>query len=316
MAIIGAVILPILSIFIIYQYFRHRSWFFWAAVVGVLMETIGFICRAVSSCDEHKNIPFLIAFLFILLAPSFLAAACYTAFSRVVWFSCPAHALSFKTLWCYPRYITPTFVIFDLISFLIQLVGGGLISYSYNHDTSSSRTIEGTEAKLYSGRIILVLGLILQMLCFLSFAIIALRYFVISRAWRAYDLGDFHLWRKMSWMINAAATLITLRAIYRTLEIPHDRNSGLKYLQSHEWCFWVFDALPITLVLVAFAAWHPGRYLPRSYTAWRLDKGKAVAEKDSIGVGGVEMRDGSEGGVKEYRPQDFRGKNGELGMRV
>jgi hypothetical protein len=296
----------------VYQYIRYRSWFFWAAVIGVVMEAVGFICRLISAHNEAKDLPFLIAFLMILLAPSFLAAACYTAFSRVVWFSCPTHALSFKTLWCFPRWITPTFVIFDLFSFLIQLVGGGLISRSYDRDSSRDRSIEASEKKMLPGRVILILGLIMQMSCFASFAVIAVRYFVISRAFRESDLGDWAMWRRLSWMINIAAGLITLRAIYRTIEIPHDEETGPRYLQSHEWCFWTFDAAPVLAVLVVFAFCHPGAYLPRCYTGWVLDKGRAIQQKDEIyrpqSFVGAENGNGNGNELRLFKPEDFGGR--------
>ena len=263
---------------------------------------LGHICRLVSSLDEFEDLPFLISWLMILLAPSFLAAACYTAFSRVVWFSCPTYALNFKTLWCFPRYITPTFVIFDLFSFLIQLVGASQISRQYDKDSSPSRSIEESERKALPGRVILILGLVLQMLCFLSFSIISVRYFVISRHWRAFDLGDMKLWRKLSYTINLSSVLIAIRAIYRTMEIPHDKDYGLIYLQSNEWCFWTFDALPILAVLVVFAVWHPGRYLPRSYTGLKLDKARAMKEKDEISsMGGGQQ----EAELRDFKPEDF-----------
>ncbi|KAF1994439.1 hypothetical protein P154DRAFT_31458 [Amniculicola lignicola CBS 123094] len=309
LAIVGAVIFPLISAFLIYQYVRYRSWFFWAAIIGVIMEMAGFICRIISATDEHKDLPFLISFLMILLAPSFLAAACYTAFSRVVWFSCPSHALSFKTLWCFPRWITPTFVIFDLFSFMVQFIGASLISHSYDVDSTQGRNIGESEKKMTPGRVILVLGLVLQMSCFLSFAVIAIRYFVISRAFRADDLGDWKMWRKLSWMINIAAALITLRAIYRIVEIPHDRESGLQYLSRHEWCFWTFDALPILATLLVFALFHPGRYLPRSYTGLALNKGAALQMKDEIRAPSVS----GEVELREYTPRDF---GGGVGMRV
>jgi hypothetical protein len=253
LATVGAILFILISLFSVYQYIRNRSWFFWAAVIGVLCLSLGHICRVVSAFDEQKDIPFLVSWIMILLAPSFLAAACYTAFSRVVWFSCPTYALNFKTLWCFPRWITPTFVIFDLFSFFIQLVGASQISRQYDHDKSPERTIESSERKALPGRVILVLGLVLQMMCFVSFSIISCRYFYISRNWRAHDLGDMKLWRKLSYTINLSSIIIALRAIYRTMEIPHDQDYGLKYLQSHEWCFWVFDAIPIMLVLIVFA---------------------------------------------------------------
>ncbi|KAI8942696.1 hypothetical protein NX059_000744 [Plenodomus lindquistii] len=266
------------------------------------MLSLGFICRLVSALDEKQDIPFLVAWLMILLAPSFLAAACYTAFSRVVWFSCPTYALNFKSLWCAPRWITPTFVLFDLLSFVIQLVGASQISRQYDKDKDPSRSIELSERKALPGRIILILGLAAQMMCFLSFSVISMRYFYISRNWRAFDLGDMKIWRKLSYTINVSSVIIALRAIYRTMEIPHDKDYGLKYLQSHEWCFWVFDAVPIMAVLVVFALWHPGRYLPRTYTGLALDKGRAMKEKDEISSMGAPQQIQ----LRDFKPEDFQ----------
>jgi hypothetical protein len=305
LSIAGAVLVLLLSAYSLYQYIRHKAYFFWAAIIAILMLDLGFICRLVSAYDEHKESPFLASWLMILLAPSFLAAACYTAFSRVVWFSCPTHALNFRTLWCFPRWITATFVCFDLFSFLIQLLGASQISRQYDKDVQGDRTIASSERKALPGRVILILGLVLQLLCFASFSIISMRYFYISRRWAAYDLGDLHLWRKLGYTINLSSILIALRALYRTLEIPHDRHYGLLYLGSHEWCFWVFDAAPIFAVLVVFAVWHPGRYLPRSYTGCKLDKGRAVKEKDEISsMTGASSGQDTE--LRDFRPEDFQ----------
>jgi hypothetical protein len=270
------------------------------------MLSLGFICRLISAYDEAKESPFLVSWLMILLAPSFLAAGCYTAFSRVVWFSCPTESLNFGTLWCWPRWITASFVAFDLFSFLVQLVGASQISRQYEVDRDGERTISQSEREALPGRVILILGLVMQMLCFLTFSIISMRYFYISRRrWSAHDLGDMKLWRNLSYTINLSSVLIALRAVYRTMEIPHDSTYGLRYLQSHEWCFWVFDAAPILAVVVVFAVWHPGRYLPRSYTGLRLNKGRAVEEKEEIAsmggaVGGEEME------LRDFKPEDFR----------
>lgn len=270
------------------------------------MLTLGHICRLVSALDQRKDVPFLVAWLMILLAPSFLAAACYTAFSRVIWFSCPTHALSFKHLWCYPRWITPTFVVFDLFSFLIQLVGASQISRHFDRDHASpDRSISLSEQRALPGRIILVLGLVLQMLCFLIFTIISCRYFYISRHWRAFDLGDMHLWRRLSYTINLSSILIALRAVYRTMEIPHDKSYGLLYLQTHEWCFWTFDTLPIICVLLVFAIWHPGHYLPRSYTMLALDKSRAMKEKDEISSMYAPSGEMVEADIRDFKPEDF-----------
>lgn len=261
-AALGAATTILLSLILTYQYIRHRSYFFWTAQIGILMSTTGFISRLISATNEHAELPFLLAFTTILLAPSFLAAACYTAFSRVVWFSCPPHALRPRTLWVHPAYITPTFVAADLASFVVQLAAAAALARHYAHDTDPARSLAATEHKVRAARAVLVAGLVLQLGCYAAFAVVALRYFVLAPRWRADDLGDWAMWRRLSYLINAAAALVTLRAVYRTLEIPLDARSGLLYLQRHEWCFWCFDALPVMLVLLVMVVWHPGRYLP------------------------------------------------------
>ncbi|EOA86847.1 uncharacterized protein SETTUDRAFT_19367 [Exserohilum turcica Et28A] len=306
LAIVGVVVVTLLSAYSFSQYLRNRSWFLWAAMIAILMLDLGFVCRLVSAYNEGQDGPFLVSWLMILLAPSFLAAACYMSLSRVIWFSCPAEALNFKTLWCWPEWITPTFVAFDLFSFVIQLIGAAQISRHYDHSPAGDRTISISERKALPGRIILVLGLVLQMTCFISFSVVSIRYFYVSRHWSAQDLGDMHLWRKLSYTINLSSVLIALRAIYRTMEIPHDREYGLQYLQRHEWCFWVFDAVPILCVLLIFILWHPGAYLPRSYTGLRLNKLQALKEKDEISSIASESRAGGyEAELNEFRPEDF-----------
>jgi hypothetical protein len=34
------------------------------------------------------------------------------------------------------------------------------------------------------------------------------------------------------------------------------------YTETHEWTQYVFDALPVFVVVALFAWWHPGKYLP------------------------------------------------------
>ncbi|KAF2188337.1 RTA1-domain-containing protein [Zopfia rhizophila CBS 207.26] len=280
-AITAAVLFTLVSLILIYQYFRYRSWFFWTMIIGVLMEAVGYIARIPSAQNTHKDTPFLISFLLILLGPSFLAAACYTTFSRILWFSCPESSLNLRTLWIPPHFVTPIFVTLDLISFLIQTIGAGQISRSYDRNPDQG-TINETEQRVVTGRIILVFGLILQASCFALFEIVAGRYFWMNRKWREEDLGDGKIWRRLNYAINGAGTLITLRAIYRVVEIPHDKNGGPVYLQRHEWCFWAFDALPIFATLILFALYHPGRYLPRTYTRLALNKATVIQQKAEI----------------------------------
>lgn len=46
-----------------------------------------------------------------------------------------------------------------------------------------------------------------------------------------------------------------------------------------EWPVYVFQHLPILLILVLMAVYHPGAYLPRRLTGWRLNTKKLLREE-------------------------------------
>ncbi|KAF1997540.1 hypothetical protein P154DRAFT_496760 [Amniculicola lignicola CBS 123094] len=282
-AVIGVVLFTGVSLVLFYQFVKHRTWFLWALVIGMGMECFGFLLRAFSAKDVLKVLPFLGSYLFILLAPSFLAASCYGAFGRVLWFATPSSARNFRTLWVPPRWITPVFVTFDLFSFLIQLFGGAKAASgiaSAGEDASK----EELAKKIESGKNILLVGLSLQLACFGLFAIIGGRFLWVSRKWVVQGPegkvtgATGRQWRSMNWAINGAATLITLRAFYRIFAEQNDTN----FFARHEWAFWLLDALPIFATLVLFAAYHPGRILPQQYIRLRLDRKAIINSKGGI----------------------------------
>jgi hypothetical protein len=62
-------------------------------------------------------------------------------------------------------------------------------------------------------------------------------------------------------------TLPQIRSVYRLVEFTEGKNG---YINLHEWCLYVFDALPIFPCAALFVYWHPGKYLP--YLGFRLPK--------------------------------------------
>lgn len=191
------------------------------------------------------------------LAPSFLAAGCYMVFGRLVWWVTPRDQLNARTLWCPPRWITPVFVLFDLFSFLIQLVGIAQVGSAFKENVDPQKQQEDLQDGLH----VLKSGLVLQLVGFSIFALLGIRFFLISRKWMAPD-GSAS-WRKLNLAVNGATTLITvrlvkvytpvsrtdkqqLRAIYRVFEFTGTAKGATKnYLNTHEWVFWVCDAIPI-----------------------------------------------------------------------
>lgn len=144
------------------------------------------------------------------LAPSFIAAACYMTFGRMVWWVTPVEKRTLWTLWCPPRFLTAIFVLFDLGSFFVQFLGACAVGAAYTgKDLSAEQREDGTE----NGLAVLKLGLVLQLVCFGIFAVVGARFLVVSRRWagRASPYNaEKPSWRRLSWMVNLSATLITV----------------------------------------------------------------------------------------------------------
>lgn len=60
---------------------------------------------------------------------------------------------------------------------------------------------------------------------------------------------DPSTWRRMMWTLYALSVLILFRCVFRLVEYA---MGNAAYLIAHEWTLYVFDAVPMFLVLVLF----------------------------------------------------------------
>lgn len=176
----------------------------------------------------------------------------------------PLEKRTFRALWCPPRFTTLLFVAFDISSFFVQLVGGATAARAIR---DKGLTDEERREKQNKGRSTMRLGLSLQLICFILFAVVGTRFILISRRWAGtplrYGSGKVR-WQRLNWTVNGAATLILvglkrnrallgvfsladlvqIRTIYRMFEFSKVGEKP-NYILSHEWLFWVLDGLPI-----------------------------------------------------------------------
>lgn len=138
------------------------------------------------------------------LAPSFIAAACYMVFGRLIWLVTPATWRGFRSLWVPARWITPIFVTLDLLSFFIQLAGLGSVASAHSPNISA----EESQKRLENGTSTLKTGLIVQLFGFGIFTVIGLRFVVVSRKWKNDWPDDGGRWRRCVWVINICCALI------------------------------------------------------------------------------------------------------------
>lgn len=171
-----------------------------------------------------------------------MAGIIYVVFGRIVFLVVPPRDRRFRLLWAPARWLTPIFVGFDVISLLMQLIGALMLTSAEPSDSDFQDQID-------RGRIIGIGGVIVQLVAFGFFSIIAGRFHWVSRRFgdaTPKPLLDTHSgapqassapgprfgWRHLLLAVNASCILILIRSIYRLIEFIEGREG---YIMNNEW---------------------------------------------------------------------------------
>ncbi|CAI4065036.1 hypothetical protein SKDZ_09G2020 [Saccharomyces kudriavzevii ZP591] len=197
--------------------------------VGFIMEIVGYVGRALSSSDPTKITPYIIQSLLLLVAPALIAATIYMVFGRLL------HVMRCQSLMLISaRFGTTFFVVGDVFSFFLQAAGGGLMSKKGSTKTGSN---------------LITAGLIVQIVFFGFFIINEIRFSVSVRR-KCIFYGDIsRKWFIVNGSLLLSSVLILLRSIVRVVEFIQGFDG---FIISHEYFIYVFDAVPMLLVIIAF----------------------------------------------------------------
>ncbi|KAI4671230.1 uncharacterized protein J4E88_009263 [Alternaria novae-zelandiae] len=231
-AILFAVLFGLSTIYHLFQMIRGRAWFYTAFVIGSIMMTIGYAARYLSAQSPSELMPYIMQSLFIILPPSLYAATIYMIYGRLVVFVNAEHASVIR-----PTLVTKIFVCGDVVAFLMQSGGGGMMAQADMADM---------------GQKIMLLGLFVQLAFFGFFVVVsAIFYFRMRSAPERYTVPKYgkYAWPTLYKLLAIAAVVIIARCIFRVIEFGQG-HSG--YLASHEVYMYVFDTLPMFLVQVLF----------------------------------------------------------------
>ncbi|TEY43682.1 hypothetical protein BOTCAL_0363g00030 [Botryotinia calthae] len=213
----------------IYQMIRTRSWYFTPLVIGGIFEVVGYIFRIMAHSNKESIPIYSIITILILLAPALFAASIYMVLGRLI-VALDAENLSPIR----KRWITKVFVIGDVIAFLSQAAGGGIMA-------------SGTTSSLAIGEHITIAGLAIQLAFFSVFiftATIFHRRFrrtantVPMRMSLKYMMKNKN-WEALLYVLYITSILILIRSAFRLIEYAGG-NDG--YLLSHEAFAYIFDA--------------------------------------------------------------------------
>jgi hypothetical protein len=111
-----------------------------------------------------------------------------------------------------------------------------------------------------AGEKIVIAGLALQVVTFIVFLIASIDFHIrMNRKTRSVaDSETVVDWRKMLWILYSVSALILFRCTFRLVEYAMG-NAG--YLIAHEWTLYLFDAVPMFLVLVLLLVLQPSKYV-------------------------------------------------------
>ncbi|KAH7351323.1 RTA1 like protein-domain-containing protein [Rhexocercosporidium sp. MPI-PUGE-AT-0058] len=238
------------ALYHIIQMVWKKTWFYTPLVVGSLMMTIGYVARYFSTKDTSSLTPYIAQSLFIILPPSLYAATLYMIFGRIV-----VLVNSPKASIIRPTRVTKIFVIGDVIAFLLQSGGGGMMAQSSMADL---------------GQKTMIAGLFVQLLFFGFFMLVALIFFKRMRSSPArYTIPTYgkRTWAALLNLLFAAAALIILRCIFRMIEFSQGHTG---YLASHEVYMYLFDAFPMFVVQAMFHFIHAGDVFPPNFAMEKL----------------------------------------------
>ncbi|KAJ5803437.1 Protein RTM1 [Penicillium pulvis] len=250
-AAIFAGIFLLLSILHLVRLVRNRTYFFIPFIVGLLFECAGYIARVFSHFDTMALGPYIVQTMLILVAPPLFAASIYMTLGRVV-VKLGAEKQSKVPV----RFLTKTFVVGDVISFLMQCGGGGYMA-------------AGSISAMNTGANIVVGGLVVQLLFFGFFVVVSAvfhwrfkrqpRYIHVSST-RSHGPETRMTWEAMMWALYIACLLILVRSVFRVVEFVEGNNG---FIMRREYLLYIFDACLMSLTGIVLIIVYPGSFLPQ-----------------------------------------------------
>ncbi|ODQ67683.1 RTA1-domain-containing protein [Nadsonia fulvescens var. elongata DSM 6958] len=250
-SILFAILFGFQLIAIIYNHIRYRVWWPLFLTIGIAFETLGYATRSWLTWNPNTggsgvgDSMYKCEYACLLIGPIFHAAFVYTVFGRLSR-ETPRNFTLIK-----PKLVAPCFFASDIISFLIQVAGAGVLL-----SASSSSAINTGNAIIQAGLAINLASFVL-FLIFCSYFTYCIRKFVKSKAYPWAQYCTLLLW------LSAFAILV--RQVYRVIEFADGFYGSIAI---HEVYFYVFDAVPIFVAGLVWCVFFPERFIyPGFYVA-------------------------------------------------
>ncbi|KAJ9616651.1 hypothetical protein H2200_000370 [Cladophialophora chaetospira] len=217
--------------------FRYKKWGFMSAMIlGCFDEILGYVGRILYWQNPWKQDGFIMQIVLITIGPVFFSAAIYVLLAQIVEY------ISVKHSRFAPKWIYWIFIPCDILSLILQAVGGAMSS------TSNGSSDAGVNIALA--------GLCFQVATLVAFAALCVDYAIRSRSvWMAARLP-----RRLTIFIGfltAATILILLRCCYRVYELSEGYSRDSEALRD-ETLFIALESVMVVLSAFCLVGAHPG----------------------------------------------------------
>ncbi|EED22361.1 conserved hypothetical protein [Talaromyces stipitatus ATCC 10500] len=237
-AVIFIVLFGLSSLLHFYQLVQTRTWFMIPFLIGAIFETIGYVGRFLASSEapDFTKGPYILQSALILIAPAFLAASIYMALGRIICMLEAEKLFIIRVGW-----LTKTFVTGDVLSFLMQASGAGLMVSNSAGPSTGEHVIIG--------------GLFVQIIFFSLFTISAVVFQTrVAKTPSPRSIELKGLWTRHMIALYTASILILIRSVIRVVEYLQGYSG---YLMKHEAFIYVFDALLMFITVLILQYAHP-----------------------------------------------------------
>ncbi|KAI1809081.1 RTA1-domain-containing protein [Poronia punctata] len=220
-----------------------------AIILGSLLELVGFVARIYGYVDPFVNIPWILQYTFLTIAPVFMTAAIYVCIGRL------ADYLGRGLFNIRPRLYARIFIPSDILALLIQSSGGGLSS---SEKDSVDEGVTAGQSIIISGLALQVISLTIFFLLFL--AVVGPARLFLPRGHRSGKLSraDRRV-RTFVILVSVAILLIIGRSVYRTVEFSQGIYSPLGH---KEVLFIILDGFPMAIATSILVLFHPVHMIP------------------------------------------------------
>ncbi|KZF22887.1 RTA1-domain-containing protein [Xylona heveae TC161] len=218
-----------------------KRWWCLVFALGALTEVLGWAGRTWSADCPYNGTAFLMQISTLIIAPVFFTAGIYIILGRFL------QILGQEYSFMKPTWYLWIFCTCDVLSLVIQAIGGGMASGQAN--SPNGNTKPGTD--------IMVAGIIFQLASITVFVYCMIDFLYRLRvAPREKRLSI----RPLLLAMTISVVVIYIRSIYRTIELLQGWSG---YLITHERYFIALDGAMMVIAVGVFNVLHPGWLLPK-----------------------------------------------------